>query len=131
MLGKWKSKTTDLIVKVVKVEKGVVWYDHPAWNFLCDCPEETFRETMERVHECPTKSPTFIQFHRDRSELRHVRAVDVQEQPMSCDKRCFDPESKWHGHEDCDTCPGADKGPRPHDCGNELVPNCPRCNQPN
>lgn len=32
---------------------------------------------------------------------------------MSCDKRCFDPESKWHDHEDCDTCPGADKGPDP------------------
>jgi hypothetical protein len=27
---------------------------------------------------------------------------------MSCDRRCFDKESKWHGHEDCNTCPGAD-----------------------
>lgn len=27
---------------------------------------------------------------------------------MSCDRRCFDKESKWYGHEDCNTCPGAD-----------------------
>jgi hypothetical protein len=28
---------------------------------------------------------------------------------MSCDRRCFDEESDWYGHEDCKTCPG-------HDC---------------
>lgn len=49
---------------------------------------------------------------------------------MSCDKRCFDPESEWHDLDDCDKCPGADKGPRPHDCGNELDPKCPTCNRP-
>lgn len=65
MLGKWKSKTTDLVVNVLKIEGESVWYEHPAWSTLQNCTKGVFLESMERVRECPTKSPTFIQFRRD------------------------------------------------------------------
>ena len=29
---------------------------------------------------------------------------------MSCDKRCYDETSQYHGHEDCGICPGRDDG---------------------
>jgi hypothetical protein len=32
---------------------------------------------------------------------------------MSCDRRCFNPDSEWHGHDECHTCPGADNGRKP------------------
>ena len=32
---------------------------------------------------------------------------------MSCDRRCFNPESEWFDHEDCSTCPGADRANLP------------------
>lgn len=30
---------------------------------------------------------------------------------MSCDRRCFDPNDPMFDHEDCNTCPGADRAP--------------------
>lgn len=41
---------------------------------------------------------------------------------MSCDKRCYDKDDKYYGHEICGTCPGRDDGstiPVWHDIINE------------
>lgn len=56
MLGTWRSKTSDLEVRVVKARDGVVWYKHPAWTGLCNCTEEVFLGSMVKV-ETPAKSP--------------------------------------------------------------------------
>ncbi len=45
---------------------------------------------------------------------------------MSCDRRCFDKESKWSGHEECGTCPGQDSGP-PSKMGGTY---CDTCKKP-
>lgn len=36
---------------------------------------------------------------------------------MSCDRRCFDPESIFYEHDECHTCPGSDSGPRKEQSG--------------
>lgn len=46
---------------------------------------------------------------------------------MSRDKRYFDPESEWHGFEDCDKCPGADRGPQVPDENAPTGESCPNC----
>ena len=61
--GTWKSKTSDLEVKVIKVHSGGVWYEHPDWNGLQNCAEDVFEGSMRFVD--PSESPTIIQFHRD------------------------------------------------------------------
>lgn len=32
---------------------------------------------------------------------------------MSCDRRCFNLDSGWYGHDECSTCPGRDDGTSP------------------
>lgn len=51
--GRWKSKASDLEVQVEEVSNGVVWYSHPSWNSWCDCSEQVFLDSMERVSDSP------------------------------------------------------------------------------
>ena len=49
MLGKWKSKTTGLVVNVLKVDGDAVWYEHPAWGTLQNCNKSVFIGSMEKL----------------------------------------------------------------------------------
>lgn len=60
---KMKSKTTDLIVEVVKLSEGMVYYFHPDFNGLSECAEKEFFETMDIV---PMGS---VKFHRDQVDF--------------------------------------------------------------
>jgi len=48
-LGKWKSKTSDLVAVVERVNNGVVWYRILQWTDLCPCRADMFIKSMEKL----------------------------------------------------------------------------------
>lgn len=51
MLGKWKSKTTGLVVDVVKITEDLVFWEDKNWTFTQATEKQAFLDSMQKAED--------------------------------------------------------------------------------